>query len=35
MEGILTEDTSQQYRGDICVDCGDPGECCDCSPDPD
>lgn len=30
--GIAVED-EQSYRGDVCIDCGEPGECCDCSPD--
>jgi len=30
MEGIMIEDTRREYQGDICYDCGSPGEICDC-----
>ncbi len=30
-DGIAVED-ERSYRSDICIDCGSPGECCDCSP---
>lgn len=32
IKGIAVE-ADVRYRGDICIDCGEPGECCDCDPD--